>query len=117
MENYQNENLEKTPEKFPSYEEIKWVFERVSREKQFKELRIQRNDQGEVVLYEVEVRGENGEKSEYNFQKAKNDYKAPDLPATARFSASVHRTDYEGDMPVGGECVANYLDGKWEYPQ
>lgn len=53
----------------------------------------------------------------YNFQRAKYNYLDPTLPKEAQYSASIHSTLYDGDMPVGGECVANYLNGKWEYPE
>lgn len=103
---------EKAPEKFPSQEEIKSQLEKFCRGREYKELRILSDENG-VHCYEIEATDEHGEKIEYNFQKAKYDYTDPKLPPTARFSASIHSTTFNGDMPCGGECVANYLDGVW----
>ena len=67
-------------------------------------------------LYEIEVVLENGEKWEYNYQRATYDYKETSLPSSARYSASIHVATYDVDgMPYGGQCVANYLDGTWHY--
>jgi len=102
-------------ERFPNQEEIKKIFEIILKGKEYKELRIESDAQG-VSLYEIEVILENGEKIEYNFQRADYDYKNSSLPANARFSASIHMTNYNTDnIPFSGECVANYIDGKWEY--
>ncbi len=57
------------PEKFPSQEEIKAVFEILLRGAEYRELRVLTNAEG-VYLYEIEVTLENGEKWEYNYQKA-----------------------------------------------
>jgi hypothetical protein len=103
------------PEKFPSQEEIKSVFEVILQDANYKELRVLSNEQG-VYLYEVEVALENGEKIEYNYQKATYNYRDTSLPPGAQFSASIHKTYYDVDgMPYGGDCVANYLDGTWHY--
>ena len=43
------------------------------------------------------------------------DYKDKSLAGT-QFPASIHLTIYDArGMPCSGECVANYLDGKWIY--
>ncbi len=105
----------KPPEQFPSQEEIKSVFEVLLQGREYKELRVLKNEKG-VYLYEIEVASENGEKIEYNYQKATYDYRDESLPPGGRFSASIHTVNYDTEgMPYGGECVANYLDGKWEY--
>lgn len=105
----------KTPEQFLSKEEITTVFETILQGKPYKELRVLSDDEG-VYLYEIEVTLENGERAEYNYQKAKNDYRKPSLSATARFSASVHKIMYDIEgTPYTGECAANYIDGIWSY--
>jgi len=102
-------------EQLPSQEEVRSVFEVILKGKEHKELRVESDEKG-VSLYEVEVALENGEKIELNFQRAKYDYKNKELPAGGQFSASIHATYYDKDgMPYNGECVANYLDGNWEY--
>ncbi len=103
----------KTPEQFLSKEEIRSIFEIILKGKPYKELRFQADEKG-VLLYEIEVVAENGEKMEFNFQRAKYDYTNPSLPAGGRFSASIHATIFDASgMPYNGMCVANYLDGKW----
>jgi len=113
-ENHLAEQRE-TPERFPSLEEIKAVFEVILHGVSYKELRLQCDERG-VCLYEMEVRSEDGERAEYNYQRAKYDYKDPKLNVEGRFSASIHVTmfDSKGE-PYHGECVANYLDGEWKY--
>lgn len=109
------EQQERSPEKFPSQEEIKATFETILKGREYKELGIKSNEEG-VFFYEIEVLLEDGEKIEYNFQKATYDYRDTSLPASAQFSASIHETIYDADgRPVSGKCVANYLDEKWEY--
>ncbi len=107
---------ETSPEQFPSQEEVKTTFEAILQGKEYKELRLKTDEKG-ISLYEIEVTLENGEKVEYNYQKATYDYRDTSLPASAQFSASIHATYYDADsMPYDGKCVANYLNGKWEYP-
>jgi len=103
------------PEQFPSQEEIKSVFETLLQGQEYTELRVQSDETG-VSLYEIEVALEDGEKIEYNYQRATYDFRDPSLPPGARFSASIHTINYSAEgMPYGGQCVANYLDGTWEY--
>ncbi len=103
---------EKAPEQFPSQEEIRSQLEKFCDGREYQELRVLSNEKG-VYLYEVKTTDEHGERIEYIFQRAKYDYTDPSLPSTMRFSASIHSTLFNGDMPCGGECVANYLDGTW----
>lgn len=107
-------NIEGGQERFPSREEIKAQFDLILAGKDYTELRVKEGEDG-VDLYEIETTDESGDRVEYNYQRAKNDYKDPSVPTTGRFSASIHKTVYDGDMPVSGECVANYLDGNWEF--
>ncbi len=103
------------PETFPSLEEVKSALAIILEGKESKELR-QRSDAQGVQLYEVEVAAANGEKLEYNFQRAQYNYQDPSLPSTARFSASIHMTIYDADgIPYDGQCVANFLNGTWQY--
>ena len=104
-----------TPEQFPSQEEITHAFKTILQDESYRELRIVSDEKG-VSLYEIEVLLPNGEKLEYNYQKATYDYRDKTLPQGAQFSASIHKIKYDTEgMPYGGDCVANYLDGKWEY--
>lgn len=106
----------KLPEQFPSQQEIKSIFEMMTQGKEYKEIRLKSNEEG-VYLFEIEVTLENGEKREYNYQKATYNYRDTTLPLNAQFSASIHVINYDSDgIPYGGECVANYRDGKWKYP-
>jgi hypothetical protein len=100
---------EQPPEQFPSHEELKDIFERLLGGNEYKVLGEPRDD-----LFEIETM-ENGERVEYAYTKAKYDYRNDSLPNTAKFSASIHKTYYAGDEPISGVCVANYLDGQWEF--
>ena len=105
----------KTPERFPSQEEIKSVLETILAGKKYRELRVLSNENG-VYFYEIEIVLENGEKIEYNYQKAIYNYTDELLPAEAQFSASIHMTKYDVEgIPYTGECVANYFDGTWKF--
>jgi hypothetical protein len=105
----------KSPEHFPSEEELKSVFANILEGKEYKEVRSLSNENG-ICLYEAEVTLENGEKVLYIYQKAKNDYRDKSLPASAQFSASIHTTEFDSEgIPCGGDTVANYLDGVWTY--
>lgn len=106
------------PEQFPTQEEIKSVFETILKGKPYKELKELQvlSDEKGVCRYDIEVTFENGEKIEYNYQKATNDYRDKSLSAAAQFSASIHTIEYGSDgVPCGGTTAANYLDGRWEY--
>lgn len=99
---------ENAPEHFPSQEELKTIFEGILEGQEYKELKIKKEGE-EVIFYEIEVTLENGEKMEYNYQKA-------DSADSAKFKASIHVTYYDSEgMPFYGEDIANYRDGKWEY--
>ncbi len=101
---------QEAPERLPSRGEIGSAFEAILQGKEYKELRF-RADANEVQFYEIEVVLEDGERREYNYKKASFDYRATWLPA-----ASIHVTTYDADgMPYGGDCVANYRDGTWQY--
>lgn len=116
LDNPKNEQKE-TPEQFPLPEEIESVFGFILKGREYVELRILKDEKGAVYCYEIEITREEGEKIELNYQRAKYDYRDKTLPAGGQFSASIHATYYDKDgVPYGGECVANYLDGKWEYP-
>lgn len=108
------ESVEKT-EHFAELEEVKAALGVILKGKECTESLIKNDEQG-LSVYEVQVNGENGEITEYNYQKAKYNYRDESLPVTARFSGSIHKIDYDSSgMPVSGECVANCLDGQWEF--
>ena len=100
---------EQTPEQFPSHEELRSIFGRFLNGKSYKVVGAPHADSFVIETME------GGERVEYDYAKAKYDYRDPSLPDTAKFSASIHKTVYRGDMPISGECVANYLDGRWEF--
>lgn len=100
---------EHAPEQFPTQEELQSVFEHFLKGNPYKVIGVPREDS-----YVIETI-EGGERVEYDYARAKYDHQRADLPDTAKFSASIHKTTYNGDMPISGECVANYLDGHWEF--
>lgn len=103
------------PERFPSKEEIRSVFETIIKGRQYKELRVL-NDEHGVSLYEIEVPLENGEKVECNYQKARYNYKGLENQPNAIYSASIHLLQYDvNGMPVSGKNAANYINGIWKF--
>lgn len=104
---------EKSPEKFPTKEEIQSVFEQILKGREYKEVRILTDDIG-VTVYEIEVALENGEKSEYSYQRTKYDSEAPGT--VLQSSASIHVVDFDStEMPLCGENVAEYRNGVWTF--
>jgi len=105
----------KNRERLPSQDEITSVFEKLIQGKKYSKLHF-REGAGGVSLYEIEVVGKDGEKIEYNYQKATYDHTNASLPETAQYAASIHAMFYDAEgMPISGMCVANYRDGKWEF--
>ncbi|MEN9582507.1 MAG: hypothetical protein RL641_461 [Candidatus Parcubacteria bacterium] len=106
-------NFKEGHRQFPLQENIKSTFDRLLGGKQYSELRINSDEEG-VWRYEIEVALENGEKVEYLYQKATKDSKGKTVPSTAEYPASIHATSYDSSgMPIGGECVSNFLEGEW----
>ncbi|OGZ07487.1 MAG: hypothetical protein A2942_04040 [Candidatus Lloydbacteria bacterium RIFCSPLOWO2_01_FULL_50_20] len=99
---------ENAPEQFPTPEELKSIFERLLSGKDYTVL-VSNEDHVQIETLE------NGERVEYDYAKAKYDYRNHALPDKSKVSASIHKTYYYGDRPGDGECVANYLDGNWEF--
>ncbi|MEI6494881.1 MAG: hypothetical protein WCO03_02350 [bacterium] len=106
---------EKSPEIFPSQEEITSVFEKALVGKQYKVLRIDTDESGKVTRFDIETE-HNGGKAEYNYQTATYDYRNESLPASARYAASIHVVFYDKDGDYDGDdTLANYRDGEWSY--
>lgn len=103
------------PERFPSREEIRSVFETIIKGRQYKELRVQNDEQG-VSFYEIEVPLENGEKVECNYQIAHYNYKVLENHPGAVYSVSIHLLQYDvNGTPVSGKTAANYINGVWKF--
>lgn len=105
---------ERGPEQLPQKEEIRHTFERLLKGNKYEEVREKSDDLG-ITVYEIKTTAEDGNKIEYNYQRSQYDHRNPDLPDLMRCSASIHRTEYDGEMPVSGDRIANYLDGSWTY--
>ncbi len=103
-------------DKFPTKEVLQSILERFVKGREYKEVKFQADENG-VVVYEIETTDERGDLVVYNFQRAKYNYLDPTLPKDTQASASIQVVFYTDGEPVGGECVANYLYGKWEYPE
>jgi hypothetical protein len=76
---------------------------------------------GEVLkYYEVELPLPNGGVVIYNYKVPDYDPTLPDLPNSARVSASIHVVAFEtvGDtIPLYQHTVANYIEGRWVYDE
>lgn len=102
-------SIEKKMEQLPSKEEVTAIFEKALKGAAYQEVRCT-YDGETLTVYEIETTDANGDKIEYNYQKAK--VIIPELGSPA---ASIHSTVYDGDMPVGGDTIANYIDGAWKF--
>jgi hypothetical protein len=110
------ENIgERSPEKLPSKEEIQSIFESALKGREYKEVRVLSDEKG-ITVYEIEVELENGEKAEYNYQRAKYDFTNKSSHYLQQSSASIHVVYYDDSgMPTGGKGVAEYRDGTWTF--
>ncbi len=97
---------EKSPEKLPSKEEIISTFKTIVRGKEYKELRFEKNEKGEVTLYEIEIQFAD-RKIEYIYEKGK----VEGGPAASIYDIIYDETGYPG----GGRTMANYVNGAWEH--
>lgn len=103
-----------SPERFPSQEEVRAVLAKILQGKPYEELGSRDDEEG-LCFFEAVVTLEDGEKREYNYQKAKYNYKDTSLPGK-HYPASIHMTKYDIDgILYDGECVANYTGADWEY--
>ncbi len=103
-------------ERFATLTEVKAEFKKLLNGRTAQREHEQGDSTG-LLVYEVWLTETNGEKIGYAYKRATNDFLNPDLPSTARYSGSIHLVRYDNDWnPIGGECVANYLDGVWTYP-
>lgn len=96
-------------EHVPTHEEVRGVFEQLLGGRAYSVVGEPRADS--FVIETIE----DGERVEYDYATAKYDHRKESLPDTAKFSASIHKTYYDGDMPLSGECVANYVNGTWTF--
>lgn len=112
-ENSTENTPERSLEKLPTKQEIQSFLETILKGKVYKELRVLTDEKG-VTVYEIEIDLENGEKVEYNYQRAKYDYTDKSQHPLLQSSASIHSIDYDASgMPIGGKGVAEYRDGTW----
>lgn len=110
-----DENLDKNHDRFPSAADVENVLKEHLQGVPYKVVGLPKSDDKGVVIFEIETNVD-GEKTEYNYQRAKYDHTQVSLPSSAKFSASIHSISYDRDgMPVGGQCVMNFREGKW-YP-
>lgn len=111
-----DQKLDENSDRFPSAEDVENVLKEYLQGIPYKIIPSSlRSDDKGVVIFEIET-NVNGEKTEYNYQRAKYDHTQASLPSGAKFSASIHSISYDRDgVPVGGQCVMNFRDGTW-YP-
>ncbi len=101
--------IEKGPERIPSREE---VLEQITRFAENFTIRRELSDEQGIYLIEAVVLGaKDGETIEYGYIR-----KGPDRAKNASAETVIHKTYFEGDMPVGGDNVAFYNENTqaWE---
>ena len=101
--------FEKSKETIPSEENILAVFEKLAEGKEFSEVRKKTDEDGiylwEVALTEV---GADGGTTEYSYRRE------GEFAETKSSKTVVDRVFYDADgFPVGGDPVAEYVDGEW----
>lgn len=107
-----NDDLDENPDRFPSAGDVESVLRGHLQGIPYKVVTSKSDDKG-VVTFEIEI-NVGGEKTEYNYQRAKYDHTQVSLPSGAKFSASIHSVHYDSDgISIGGQCVMNFRDGKW----
>ncbi len=74
------------------------------------------SDADGLVICEAEGKDRDGDRMDLNFQRANYDHTQAYLPASNRYTASIHAVLYMGDMPCSSDTLANYLDGAWVEP-
>ena len=70
------------------------------------EPRILEDDKG-VYLFELSVLKKNGESVVYSYNREGN------FPECQSGTTTVYKVYFEGDMPVGGDVIADFVDHRW----
>ena len=104
----QTQHFEKGPEKAPTMEEVRSIFERLLGEGAvFEEVRMREDAEG-LYLWDIKITGEDGE-TEYSYMR-KGRY-----PEGQALRTAIHVTFFDTDgMPTGGHSVAHFVNGTWE---
>lgn len=89
-------------EHLPSYEEVTSIIKEKIGEREFEEIKRVEDEEGlEELVLSVES---DGGKDEYYYSRASGG---------KHISPVIHVVFYDGDMPVGGHNIADFIDGKW----
>ena len=100
-------SFETKSERVPTYEEIHSALKKLIRGK-YKEVRGLEDEQGNCML-EVIIPGEKeGERTQYEYNR-KGKYEGFRAAET-----EIHIVYYKDGVPIGGELVAKFVNGKWE---
>ena len=94
---------EKGPETIPTMEGVRSVFEQLVEDGDYEDIRAMEDGNG-LYLWDIKV----GEGTEYTYMR-KGTYEQGSASAT-----KIYVTFFDGDMPVGGHDVAEYIDGEWK---
>ena len=106
---------DKSPEKFPSKEEVGSIFGRILQGKEYTD-QLVKNDEFGLYKYYITVALGDGSTKEFYYKRA-DDYGPKNQFSTdAKYSASIHSMDYDANgQPISYEdtTVANYNKGEW----
>ena len=104
----QTHSSEEGPEKAPTVEEVRSIFEKLLEGGvAFEEVRTREDAEG-LYLWDIKVAGKDGE-TEYSYMR-KGRY-----PEGQALRTAIHVTFFDTDgMPTGGHSVAHFVNGTWE---
>ncbi|MBI2049162.1 MAG: hypothetical protein HYT29_01890 [Parcubacteria group bacterium] len=107
----QMHSSEKGPEKAPTVEEVRSIFERLLGEDiKFEEVRMREDAEG-LYLWDIKIAGEEGETKEYSYMREGR------YPEGQALRTAVHVTFFDADgMPTGGYSAAHFENAAWKIP-
>ena len=100
--------FEKSPERIPTEEEVRWLFEGSIGEATFTETQKLEDENG-LYFWEVTVQ-EGGGQREYTYERKKQQGTEQGVD----ISATIYTTYYDdGGISSGGESIAKLVNGEW----
>lgn len=105
--------IEKSPEHIPTIEEIKPLFEQFVEGKEYKEERKLEDEKG-IYLWEVRIPTEPLPGEEEGTYAVYSYARKGHFEESKSTTTTIHVHFFaKDDMPMGGHCVANFIDNKW----
>ncbi len=100
-------NFEGKPESIPTPEEVKSIFEQLTKGERYEERRMRKDEEG-LYLWDIVIHKDDGN-VEYSYMR-KGQY-----PEGKALATAIHVTFFdESGMPIGGHSVAKLTDWGWK---